>query len=192
MDDENTRKVRGAIFYRAEERIIGTRLQIEQSGEIIQTLALADIEDYRRKKDGRKTMLFVWETECTECGAAMRFKARNMTKDLKRRCKLCNEETPYDPVGWSTRPRNTYWRTTPDDGEQWVSPTHGESLMTTRPFSKEPERWPLLYGLKSEDRIDLGSAVRRDLGSGASTEAVRDEAERRLREKDEIDPASLF
>lgn len=117
MTDETRRTVRGAIFYENDERRIGTMVRIDRmiDGEpqFLQLHTLVGTEEYHGKARDRSITLLKWEALCTECGDEMTYKARNMTKYLKRRCPICNEEKPYDPEGWSSRPRNRYTRIMP-------------------------------------------------------------------------------
>lgn len=201
MDDKE-RTVRGAIFYRSAERMIGTKVLIHRKDadggepEFVQEHLLISMQDYARKKDGHKTTLFEWSSHCTDCGEVLTFTGRNMTKDLQRRCRQCREDRPYDPEGWRDRPRNIYTRILPGDGEAWVSPTHGKRIDGSRPgmhAGLSTKRWPL-YDALGEDKPLLASAKRAELGGNPSVEQVRDaiEADLRAAQNGDIDPESLF
>lgn len=121
------RVLRGPVFYAGEPMLPGTMVRIERAGEngerqTIQVHYLVETEEYRSKRTDRCVTILHWESTCTECGDEIGYKARNATKYLKRRCPICNEENPYDPRGWSMRPRNRYVRVDPEPEADEIDP----------------------------------------------------------------------
>lgn len=122
MDERPRRIVRGPVFYPAEPVTVGSQLRIDRGGEFYQLHTLVGVEEGYVAKSGKVSTLLKWETYCTECGGEIAYTVRNKTKDLQRRCKPCADETPYDPRGWSQRPRNQYIRIDPLPIEDDIDP----------------------------------------------------------------------
>lgn len=73
-----------------KEPAVGTVVWLDE-----QAFELAGTQDHIRK-DGTATTLLVWQSECADCGAAIKFMSPRKISGLKRRCADCAK--PGRPV----------------------------------------------------------------------------------------------
>ncbi|HKR17644.1 hypothetical protein [Rhizorhapis sp.] len=74
----------------SEQPTVGTVILLDE-----QQYELVGVEPYRRR-DGRKTELLVWATQCANCQSPFEVKTPLRTNGFSRRCAACRK--PGKPV----------------------------------------------------------------------------------------------
>jgi len=184
------RTVQTVVFFREETPVVGTVLIIDRKTgegderEEVQRFTLADWEERENDRVCGLAWQLEWKTRCTSCGQRFTAKTNNYTKSLPRRCKRCKRHSPYDPSGWSKRPRNRYVRVDPGEAAPAVAAVEYDEPENT-PAAGEQEdsadRWPLLGQLDTPAYAAAFHAKRAEMGAGADKSAIRDAIEADLR-----------
>jgi len=183
------RTVQTVVFFREETPVVGTVLIIDRKTgegderEEVQRFTLADWEERENDRVCGLAWQLEWKTRCTSCGQRFTAKTNNYTKSLPRRCKRCKRHSPYDPSGWSKRPRNRYVRVDPGEAAPVAAIEHDEpeNVPATAEQTDSVDRWPLLGRLDMATHTAYFRAKRAELGGTADGSTVRDAIEADLR-----------
>lgn len=119
-------------------------------------------------RDGARSAIMTWRTECMTCGADFNFTTGLSTRALIRRCPACRRTAKRPLEGWPNGPRNKH--------VYYPAP---ELELGGLPPDRDHET-----ELKGPSAVDMARA--------ASRRVQERLAERKAPPVDDIDPASLF
>lgn len=94
---------------------IGARIAIDRKARVgrceeRERLAVHTLADWkeRNRRDGAKSALLVWRSECGECSATFEQVTGLEFKGFMRRCDACRKAAPRLWAGFPSGPRNRY------------------------------------------------------------------------------------